>query len=64
MEQIKNNLKNLHKNKPIRTIIAILLFLIIVLTAFQAGIFIGYQKASFSNGLGNKYYKQAFEGDR
>lgn len=57
-------LKNLHKNKPAQTVIAILLFLIIILTAFQAGIFIGYQKASFSNNLGNKYYKQAFEGDR
>jgi len=57
-------LKNLHKNKPVRTVIGILLFLIIILTAFQAGIFIGYQKASFSNGLGNKYYKQAFGGDK
>ena len=61
MEKIKENLKNMHKNKPVRTIIGILLFLIVVLTAFQAGVFIGYRKASFSNNLGNRYYRQAFE---
>ena len=64
MEKIKNHIKTLHNNKPVRTIIIILLFLIIVLTAFQAGIFIGYQKAQFSNRLGDRYYKQTFEGDR
>lgn len=64
METIKNNIKNLHKNKPVRVILATLLFVIIILTAFQAGMFVGYQKASFSNGLGKKYYKQAFEGDK
>lgn len=57
-------LKRLHKNKPVRTILIVLLFLIIVLTAFQAGIFIGYQKATFSNGLGNRYYNETFEGGR
>ena len=38
METIKNNIRNIHKNRPVQTILGILILLIVILSAFQAGI--------------------------
>lgn len=54
MEQVKDFLKNTKTKK----IIKILGFVVIALLIFQAGMFVGFKKASFSFKTGEQYFRQ------
>ena len=56
--------KNIHKSKRTKIIIAIIVAVVIILSAFQAGMFVGYRKAAFSYKMGDKYYRQTLGGNR
>ncbi|MEY2664877.1 MAG: hypothetical protein RIT04_685 [Candidatus Parcubacteria bacterium] len=51
------DIKNLHKSKTFRILIAALIACMLLLVVFQAGIFVGYHKAAFSFKTGEKYYR-------
>jgi hypothetical protein len=51
------NIKNLAQSKTFKAIIITLLILAIVLGIFQAGIFVGFHKASFLFNSGDNFYK-------
>lgn len=53
--------KRLQQSKKVHGIFIGVLAVIGVLAIFQAGVFVGYHKASFSYGLGEGYYR-TFEG--
>lgn len=56
-------IKNFLESKSSKTYVLALLAVVIALSVFQAGIFVGYRKASFSYKFGDNYYR-AFSGDR
>ena len=45
------------ESKKFRIIIAIIGGLVVALLIFQAGVYVGFRKASFSSGLGDNYYR-------
>lgn len=51
------DLKNIHKLRTTKIVLISFIAVICVLTVFQAGVFVGYRKASFSYSLGDRYYK-------
>lgn len=51
------DIKNLLQSKKFRSILFGLVIIVIVLVIFQAGIFVGYYKASFSYRWGNNYHQ-------
>ncbi len=57
------DLKNWFQSKETKVVIASIGGLIILLLVFQAGMFVGYRKAAFSYGFGDRYYR-TFEGSR
>lgn len=54
----------MHKSKRTKIIIAIIVAVVIILSAFQAGMFVGYRKAAFSYKMGDRYYRQTLGGNR
>jgi hypothetical protein len=54
-------IQNFFKSKAFMRILYVLGGIVVALAIFQAGVFVGYRKASFSLGLGNNYYR-AFGG--
>jgi hypothetical protein len=57
------NFKDFFQSKKIKIALAIIFALIIILLIFQAGIYVGFKKASFSYQWGENYYKN-FAGPR
>jgi len=51
-------IKEIFKDFKIRLTVYILGFLIIALMIFQAGMFVGFKKASFSFRMGEQYFRQ------
>lgn len=50
-------IKDLSQSKTVRGIIIGIFIVVIFLMVFQAGVFVGYRKATFSDHLGNNYYR-------
>ncbi len=61
LKDISGRLRELLKSRLLRCFLAFLGILIVVLLIFQAGMFVGYMKASFSYKWGDNYYR-AFGG--
>jgi hypothetical protein len=57
------NFKDFFQSKKIKIALAVIFVLIIILLIFQAGIYVGFKKASFSYQWGENYYKN-FAGPR
>ena len=57
MEKIKNSLKNFVESKKFNTLVYGFLVAVIALLIFQAGVFVGFHKASFSYRWGDNYQK-------
>ncbi|MFA6050041.1 MAG: hypothetical protein WC761_02485 [Candidatus Paceibacterota bacterium] len=51
------DLKDLHQSRTVRGILIGIIATLIVITIFQAGVFVGYRKAAFSFRMGDNYYK-------
>ena len=51
-------IKDIIKSNTFKKAIYIIGGLFILLFVFQAGMFVGFQKASFSNGIGEMYFRQ------
>lgn len=57
------DLKNWFQSKETKVILSGIGGLVVILLVFQAGMIVGYRKASFSYNFGEKYYR-TFEGGR
>jgi len=55
MEKIKNHLKNFLESKKFNAVAYGFLFAVIALLIFQAGVFVGFHKASFSSRQGDNF---------
>ena len=55
--------KSFFQSKKIKIALAVIFALIVILLVFQAGVFVGFKKASFSYQWGENYYKN-FAGPR
>lgn len=60
-QHIKHQVKNFFESKTVRKIFLGVVVFLIALMIFQAGIFVGFHKASFAYRLGENYYK-GFDG--
>ena len=56
--------KNISTSKKTKIVISAAVAVVIVLSAFQAGMFVGYKKAAFSYKMSDRYYRQTFGGNR
>lgn len=54
-EQIKNNIKKFAESKNFKKVIYVLGAVVILALVFQAGMVVGFKKASFSRDWGNNY---------
>lgn len=54
---MKENIKKIKENVEKFGIVKLIIILIVIITIFQAGIFVGYHKARFYNSIGGNYYK-------
>jgi len=68
------DITHISESRRFKTIITIIVVLVGALVIFQVGVFVGYRKAVFSEGLGDNYYRafsprekgmvgRGFEGD-
>jgi hypothetical protein len=55
--------KNLGQSKTVRGVLLGIVIVVVVLIIFQAGVFVGFHKASFSFRMGDNYYRN-FGGER
>lgn len=51
------DITHISESKRFKTIITIIVALVGALVIFQVGVFVGYRKAVFSEGLGDNYYR-------
>jgi hypothetical protein len=57
------DLNNLHQSRTVRLVLIGITIALAVIIVFEAGVFVGFRKASFSYRLGDNYYR-AFRGGR
>jgi hypothetical protein len=58
------DLKKISESKNVRILIYTLAIFFVAVSIFQAGMFVGFHKASFSYKFGENYYNEAFGGRR
>ena len=51
------DLKNIHQSKLIKGILIGITIAVVVITIFEAGVFVGFRKSSFACKLGENYYR-------
>ena len=57
IKELIQSKKDIFQSSKFKTVLIILALAIVVLAVFQAGMFIGFKKASFSNNWGDNYYR-------